>query len=286
MERAFSLDTSDSRILMELDQLYKKMQVPHSVRLELLEKHSELVEERDDLCIERITLYNQLSNFEKAKSLIESRHFHPWEGGEGKITGQYSICHLGLAQKAMGRKDFETAIELLTAVQSYPHNLGEGKLTGAEENDVFFHLGECYRALGNQAAATEYYQKATVGSDEPAIAYFYNDQQPHQLFYQGMAWRALGEETKAMSRFQKLIKHGEKHLFDTVKLDYFAVSLPDLLIWEDDLNIRSKIHCTMVMGLGNLGIGNKEKAQKFFTKVLEMDINHQVVAMINEISRN
>lgn len=280
MERAFSLDTTDSRILMELDQLYKKMQVPHSTRLELLEKHSALVEERDDLCIERITLYNQLCKYDEAKKLIESRHFHPWEGGEGKITGQYSICHLGLAQKAMASKDFNTAIELLTAVQTYPHNLGEGKLTGAEENDVFFHLGECYRALGNEEAATENYLKATIGSDEPAIAYFYNDQQPHQLFYQGLAWRALGEETKAMSRFQKLIKHGEKHLFDTVKLDYFAVSLPDLLIWEDDLNKRSSIHCNMVMGLGNLGVGNKEKAQQFFSKVLEMDINHQVVAMI------
>ena len=43
MERAFALDTTDSRILMELDQLYKKMQRPHAERLAFLQKYPELI---------------------------------------------------------------------------------------------------------------------------------------------------------------------------------------------------------------------------------------------------
>lgn len=58
MEKAFELDKTDSRIFMELDQLYKKMGRAHAERLALLEEHLDLVEQRDDLCIERITLYN------------------------------------------------------------------------------------------------------------------------------------------------------------------------------------------------------------------------------------
>ena len=275
LEKAFALDVTDSRILMELDQLYKKIRRPHKERLAFLEKHLELVEQRDDLCIERITLYNQLGQYEKAKDLIASRKFHPWEGGEGKVTGQYMLCRVELAKQAIAEKRFAEALELLKETESYPYNLGEGKLINAEENDIDYYKGIVYQGLGDKENAQKWLMKATQGSSEPQQAFFYNDQQPDKIFYQGLAWRALGEENKARSRFNKLIAHGEKHLFDTCKIDYFAVSLPDLAIWDDDLNVRNQIHCNYVLGLGHLGLGNKAKAQAFLTKVQEMDVNHQ-----------
>ena len=113
LEKAFALDTNDDRILMELDQLYKKLRRPHKERLAFLEKHLDLVERRDDLSVERVTLYNQLGEYEKAKSLIASRKFHPWEGGEGKISGQYIICRIELAKKAIAEKRYQDAIDLL-----------------------------------------------------------------------------------------------------------------------------------------------------------------------------
>lgn len=58
-------------------------------------------------------------------------------------------------------------------------------------------------------------------------------------------------------------KHGEKHLFDHCRIDYFAVSLPDLAIWEDDLDKRNRIHCNYVMGLGCLGLREMGKAIDF-----------------------
>ena len=57
--------------------------------------------------------------------------------------------------------------------------------------------------------------------------------------------------------------------------DYFAVSLPDPAIWDDNLNIRNQIHCNYVMGLGYLGLNNQAKANVFLEKVREMDVNHQ-----------
>ena len=60
-----------------------------------------------------------------------------------------------------------------------------------------------------------------------------------------------------------------------MKIDYFAVSL-DLLIWDDDLNVRNKVHCNLVMGLGYLGLGDKVKAKRFISEVVNLDINHQV----------
>jgi hypothetical protein len=85
----------------------------------------------------------------------------------------------------------------------------------------------------------------------------------------------LGRTEEANIRFDKLIAFGEKHLDEQIKLDYFAVSLPDLLIWDDDLSFRNKIHCHYMLGLGYLGYGNAENAEFHFKSAINMDINHQ-----------
>ena len=278
IEKAFALDPTDGRILMELDQLHKKLRYSHADRLAFLNKYNDLVEFRDDLSIERITLNNQLGEYQKAYDLINSRNFHPCEGGEGKITSQYVICRLELAKIALAKDDYAEALRLLRETEKYPDNLGEGKLIMAEENDIHYYMGCAYEGLGQAEEARKHFEHATIGSSEPAIAFFYNDQQPDKIFYQGLSWRKLGDEAKARSRFNRLIKHGEAHLFDKVKIDYFAVSLPDLLIWDDDLSIRNNIHCNMVMGLGYLGLGDKEKAAEFLSEVVKLDINHQAGA--------
>lgn len=276
LEKAFSLDESDARIFMELDQLYKKMGRAHAERLEFLENYPELVEQRDDLCIERITLYNQLGNYEMAKRLIAERKFHPWEGGEGKVAGQYTLCRVELAKQAILESRFADALDLLKETDKYPHSLGEGKLINAEENEIDYYKGIAYKGLKNEDEAVKHLTKALQGSNDPQQAFFYNDPQPDKIFYQGLAWRELGEESKARSRFNKLIDHGKKHLFDNCKIDYFAVSLPELAIWEDDLNIRNKIHCYYVMALGYSGLGEEDKSEKYYSLVREFDINKQV----------
>ncbi|WP_029906748.1 DUF5107 domain-containing protein [Prevotella sp. 10(H)] len=281
LEKAFELDKTDARIFMELDQLYKKQGRSHAERLAMMDKYPDLVEQRDDMIIERITLINHLGRYEEAMKLISSYKFHPWEGGEGKITKQYMVCRIELAKKAMEEKDYELAIKLLHETDEYPYNLGEGKLTVAEENDINYYKGIAYRGLGNEAKAKEYLVKATIGSREPKQAFFYNDQQPDNIYYQGLAWAALGNQAKANGCFHKLIDHGEHYLFKESRIDYFAVSLPDLAIWEDDLNVRNKIHCYYVMGLGLLGLGNNQKAKEYFSRALEMDNNHQGILTHN-----
>ncbi|HEX2927437.1 MAG TPA: tetratricopeptide repeat protein, partial [Ruminiclostridium sp.] len=212
LEKAFELNTGDSRVFLELDQLYKKLGITPEKRLENFEKHKELVENRDDLYVEYITLLNLLGNFEKARELTLKRQFHPWEGGEGKITKQYVTSHIEIGKKYLSDKKYQAAIDLLKAAETYPHNLGEGKLFGAQENNLNYYLGCAYEELGELEKAREYYMKASVGLDEPASAMFYNDQPPEMIFYQGLALQKLGEAEKAISKFNKLIAYGEKHL--------------------------------------------------------------------------
>jgi tetratricopeptide (TPR) repeat protein len=274
LESAFKLDTTDARILMELDQLYKKLNRSFQSRLDLLEKYPKSVNERDDLYLERITLHNMTGNHAKALASILKHTFHPWEGGEGKVTGQYIFSHVALAKQAIGLKDFQKAIDHLKATESYPHNLGEGKLYGARENDIHYWLGCAYSGLNDEATAKHYWEKAATGNNQPSTAMFYNDQQPDQIFYQGLALLKLGDLVKAFECFNNLLQHGNAHLKDEFKIDYFAVSLPDLLIWDDNLNRRNEIHCHYLIGLGLLGLGETQQAKTQFQTVISMDFNH------------
>lgn len=57
-------------------------------------------------------------------------------------------------------------------------------------------------------------------------------------------------------------------------MDYFAVSLPDLLIWEDDLQVRNTLHCRYMMALGHWGLKETAKAEELIAEVAKMDRNH------------
>jgi tetratricopeptide (TPR) repeat protein len=276
LEKAFSLDTADARVLMELDQLYKKLNKPHRERLSFLETYLHLVESRDDLYLERVMLYNHLEAYQTAKDLLAEYKFHPWEGGEGKVVGQHLLSCIELAKLALASGNAQTALELLDEAGHYPENLGEGKLSGAQENDIFYLKGLAYEKAGDAETARSFFMKATQGMAEPVQAIFYNDPQPDKIFYQGLAWFRLGEKHKAIQIFNRLIDFGKNHMSDKVHIDYFAVSLPDLLVFDADLDLRNKIHCLYLQGLGYLGLGHVhiEKAERLFDEVLKLDINH------------
>ncbi|WP_173820298.1 DUF5107 domain-containing protein [Niastella vici] len=273
-EVAFSLDTSDARVLMELDQLYKRLNTAAKDRLALLEQHVAVVEQRDDLYLERAALYNFLGEYNRAYALIMQRKFHPWEGGEGKVSAQYSYSLVEMAREHIQQAQYDKAIALLEQAQIYPPDLGEGKLHGAQENDIFYWLACAYEGTGNATKAKAFLQKATQGLSEPTAAMFYNDQQPDKIFYQGLAWKTLEEKEKAGSIFSRLVEYGQSHLNDEVKIDYFAVSLPDLLIFEDDLRVRNQTHCYYMMGLGFLGLENISAAKECLQKALTNDVMH------------
>lgn len=274
LEKAFALNQKDARVFMELDQLCKKLGDSQQTRIARFEQHMDVVKERDDLYLEYVTLQNFLGNYETAMQLIAQRKFHPWEGGEGKVPAQYIHCRVELAKQAIAVGDYEKAVTLLQEATVYPHNLGEGKLAGAQENNIYYYMGCAYEGMNETEKARECFTKASHGLTEPTGMMYYNDQPPETIFYQGLALLKLNDTDGANSRFHKLIAFGEKHIYDTVKIDYFAVSLPDLQIFDEDLNKKNKIHCLYMMGLGHLGLGDTTTAESQLSEAAQLDINH------------
>lgn len=274
MERAFSLNPNDARIFLERDQLYRKLGWSIEQRLEQYEKHSELIRQRDDLYIEYITLVNMSGDSKKAYHCIMNHTFHPWEGGEGKITTQYTLALLEMARHSRTQGRFEEAETLLRKALIYPENLGEGKLEGTKDNHIYYELGLSLEAQGKNDEAQECFYRATIGTDEPTGAMYYNDQPADRILYQGLAYQKLGKSKEAKARFYRLIDYGEQHLRDVVKIEYFAVSLPDFLIFDEDYTKRNRVHCYYLMALGNMGLGNDTKAKEYLTKAIAIDPSH------------
>jgi len=175
--------------------------------------------------------------------------------------------------------EYDEAIRLLSKLEHYPENLGEGKLYGTPENDINYLLGCTYEGLQDTERATAKFIAATSGSSEPVQAIYYNDPQPDKILYQAFAWQKLGKQDKAEEIFRQFIDFGTAHLNDAIRIDYFAVSLPDMLVFDIDLNRRNHIFCNYLIGLGKIGLGEIEQGKDYLEKVLEMDTNHQGAAI-------
>ncbi|NMN01097.1 tetratricopeptide repeat protein [Bifidobacterium sp. DSM 109958] len=274
IEEAYRLDPSDARVFLETDQLHRRIGWTHARRLAEFERHPDVVASRDDLTVEYLTVLNMTGHHAKAYEIMRRRRFHPWEGGEGKVTGQWRIALTLLAEDAMESGDPERARELLTQALTYPENLGEGKLEGQKDNDLHYRLGVVARCLGDEETARAEFRRATIGPDEVKGAMYYNDQPAEMILFQGLARAALGERAAANARFHRLLDYGEQHLDDRVEVDYFAVSLPDFLVFDNDYTRMNRVHCLYLMALGDIGIGRRKEAEEHLRRALELDPSH------------
>lgn len=283
MERALRLDSKNARIFYEYDQLCKLMNVAPKKRLKTMTANMELVNQRDDLYTEYVTLLNTCRYFRRALKAMEIHRFHPWEGGEGKITAQYRRACIGIGMECLRSNDNEGALKILQKALIYPENLGEGKLPTATDNDIYYFLGCAYKNI-DLIDANECFNLALRITENLDSQKYYSDQPPEMFFYSAKAAEQLGYHKLAIRRYRKLINYYETHFDNHCEIDYFAVSLPDFLIFDADLDKNNFVHCCYMAALGYIGMGDEEKAVKFAEMGLEKNASHQGLTDIRDMN--
>ena len=201
IDKACAIMPGYPRFWLERDQLAGKTTRPVAERFAVLQAHREQVDQRDDLTLRYIALCNCLGDYRAALSLLQSRNFHPWEGGEGKVSAQYRIALTELAKAALREREPLQSIDLLKQTLTYPPNLGEGKLPSTSDHQAYYFMGLAYRALGNELSARQCFTLAAQGEYTPESVLYYNDQPSDYIFYQGLAHRALKQESEACKAF-------------------------------------------------------------------------------------
>ncbi len=275
-ERAFRANPADARLLYERDQLWKREGVAPRARLREVERQLGLVRQRDDLSVELCALYNQTGRHADALALVSSRHFQPWEGGEGGPLGQWVRSHLALGKLALRRAERRTALAHFEAALNAPANLGEAKHLLANQSDLHYWLG-CARAeLGDIREARQHWlAAATFKGDFQAMSVRAFSE---MTYYSALSWERLGQQVKAKKLLRDLLAYAQKLRRTEAKIDYFATSLPTMLLFDDDLQYRQATTALFLEAQARLGLGQPRAAKRLLRQVLIRDPNHALAA--------
>jgi Tfp pilus assembly protein PilF len=269
---AMKIDPADARILYEKDQLAKRIGTPPEVRLAELSEYPLMVSRRDDLSLERATLLNDTGQPSAALEVLLSRRFQPWEGGEGLVLAQYARAHLLLGQRALDAGEAEAARAHFEAALHPPETLSEARHPLANHGDILYWLGMAESANGNRMAAESWWRRAVRQKGD----------------FQQMSVRSVSEMTcwTALSLFRLGRTHEGEALLRQVldyadelertepKIDYFATSLPAMLLFEDDLRRRADATAAFLRAQAMAGMGRLEEAAAALERVRDLDRNH------------
>jgi len=268
--RALAVNCEDARVLYEWDQLKKRAGlVSPEERLRFLDKHKELVARRDDLTVEYITLLNQGGQWKAALECLGARRFSPWEGGEGLVSAQYVHAHRALGRAALVAGKVADAFQHFESARRYPENLGEGKHLLTLECDLDYLSGLAAARLGDTELARRYWN-AAADAPLPSIGV--------HSYFQAMALRALGKHQAAQVVLASLSEFAQQQAKAVSKIDYFATSLPNLLLFDDDLDKRNQIESLLLKALASHGLGDEESGIGQLEQVIAEDPNHLFAA--------
>jgi tetratricopeptide (TPR) repeat protein len=271
-ERARELGPADARVMYEYDQLLKRTGTPLQERLQKLEAHRTLVERRDDLSVEVASLYNGLGMPERALEILCGRKFQPWEGGEGLVLSEYVRANVQLAKLALKAEQPNEALKFLQAASNPPANLSEAKHLLMNLSMIDYWTGVAYAAMGQDTVAKEYWYRAARGKGDfqrmqvQAIS--------NMSCWCAMALRKLGREEEAMALFHQIVDYACELNRQEPKIDYFATSLPTLLLFDEDLKARQTTTSLFMQAQGRLGLGERKVALQILHKVQKRDQSH------------
>ncbi len=275
-ERAFRAAPRDARLLYERDQLWKRLGVTPARRLRELRPHAQLVALRDDLTVELCTLLNHEGQPALALATLVPRRFQPWEGGEGQVLGQYVRALLGLGRAAMAKGDAPSAVAHFRQALQPPETLGEAWHLLANRSHVHYWLGEALAATGDERAAREEWAKAATfkGDFQDMSVRAYSE----MTYYSALALEKLGRKAEARKLLRGLLSYARSLARQPAKIDYFATSLPTMLLFDDDLAARQVTTALLLEAQARLGLGKKAAARRLLRTVLKRDPNHALAA--------
>lgn len=271
-DRAQAADPQDGRILYERDQLWKRTGISPERRLAELLRHSSLVAARDDLSVELATLYNQTGEPERALAGLLERNFQPWEGGEGLVLGQFVRARLLLARRAIATGDGADAINHLEAALHPPPSLGEARHLLANKSDIEYALGVAHAAAGNLQQAEQWWRRAAreAGDFQQMSVLTVSD----MTYWRGAALEKLQQPQEARQVFMSIAAHADTLEQQEPKIDYFATSLPTMLLFHEDIAHRNRVLAAFLRAQAAYGLNGAEAAIPLLRTVLSLDSNH------------
>lgn len=97
-------------------------------------------------------------------------------------------------------------------------------------------------------------------------------------YWKGLSQQRLGVHNEASEVFQQIYDYSLELEAAEPKIDYFATSLPAMLLFEEDLQLRNRIESKFLRAQALSGMGRNNEAVALLEEVLQLDSNHAAAA--------
>lgn len=270
--RARELAPDDAKLLYEHDQLRRRRGASAAERLAALEGEPTLVAGRDDLTVELAQLLTGQGRADEALTLLTERRFQPWEGGEGLVLSAWDEALLARAREQLAAGDAAGAEASVRSALEPPVSLGEGRHPLANQAALLLALGDALDARGRGDEARQAWRQAAdfVGDFQAMEVMPFSD----LTYYSALAARRLGDAANADSLVEGLAAWADELAAREPKVDFFATSLPSLLLFTDDLARRRRVEVAVLRAQVAALRGDDQAAREQVGAALGEDPHH------------
>src|SRR5690606_38838265 len=240
--------------------------VPPEQRLDRLLDVRGLVETRDDATVTLAHLLLTAGRLEEARALLLGRTFQPWEGGEGEVLRAWDrLCRLAAARPGAN------AVAAIDAALDPPASLGEARHPLASTAALRLVRGDALAAAGDSDGARAAWELAARDGDFLAMS-----ASPHSeaTYSSVLALRRLGRLAEAEERTESLRAWVDELEAAPARVDYFATSLPEMLLFADDPAVAKRRRVAFLRAQLDVLDGAPQRARERLDALLAEDPHH------------
>lgn len=270
MENALKYRSDDPRLLLEYEQLLKNTNASIEERLSVYDKYPELLKERDDCYLDKLTLLSQQGKYEEAINMAAVKHFHIYEGGEGKLTKQHAWMHVLYGNELAKKDDTKKAEQIYINGINMPKSYGEAKTFFNQEAHIYYYLSKLYTGEKHTAAlekAAEY--KAAVSEIS---------------LFRALALKELGRSDEAKQVLDEMLSTAQSLIDNKDMRTYYGVGSPSPMPFELDIEKHNLLAGYTLKAFALYGEEKYSEAEICIRKAQKLDPNDFAVYTYKQIT--
>ncbi len=249
MEKAIENKPNDPRLLFEYQQLLKNMNYSPRHRLNVYDRFNDLMLQRDDCYLDKITLKCMVGEYRDAIDMAKNRRFHIYEGGEGKLTKQHAWMHVLYGNELAAHGETTKAKQVYKDGINMPKSYGEAKTFFNQEAHIYYYLG----LLTNEK---KYFEEAAV----------YKAAVSELSLFRALALRKLMRFSEARGVLEEMMRTADNSIENCDLRTYYGVGSPSPMPFESDIVKNNLTDGYILKAYALLGLGKFDEADEYITK--------------------
>ncbi|MBO5903796.1 MAG: DUF5107 domain-containing protein [Clostridia bacterium] len=275
MEKALEFKGDDPRLLLEYEQLLKNMNFSIEDRLDVYEKYPELLSERDDCYLDKLTLLSQQGKYEEAIGMAAVKRFHIYEGGEGKLTKQHAWMHVLYGKELTEAGDGAKAEQIFMNGINMPKSYGEAKTFFNQEAHIYYYLGKLYESQGKAEDAKKAYAEAAI----------YKAAVSEISLFRALALRELGQDLEAEAVLDEMLESAENSIKNFDMRTYYGVGSPSPMPFELNVEKLNLMNGYTLKAFALFGKHDYLGAEQAIREAMKLDPNDFRIFAFKKISK-